>query len=446
MTLKTTILWLAILLPALFFGGCIKPQTEAFPAPPDLVATDTRYEEFAVDLETYRVDTINSTSRDFMFAGSYTDAMLGKLNAESYFQVLPTEYKSCPDTLLGIDSAKIIFRVAEEYGGSGKDAFGLHKLQAQLTGDASYYTISPSIPYSTDAYLTTTNAVRKGSFITLDATKFATEIFDAWKVDKNFSNDKNFLTKWPGFALRSTGQVPVISRISVADSAGYPSVFMQIYYRYISKGDVLNSTFNLKVNGSTVRYYKISVDPATTVFSQAKSGSGISAALTNGKSAVQGLTSLVTKITLPGLPGWKAAQTERIRIFKAELEIVPDDYPTTLVPPVYIRLSHNTDYYGISESNSNVVFNDPVVQSYVQRGQYTTAGAKSLILSQLFPFNSTTKKYKCNITSYVQDFLDGDISSNTINVYSESLGSSPARMLLAPGNVKLRVFYYPLTQ
>lgn len=428
--------------PALF--SCIKTQDQAFPAPPDLTTTQTEFvDSFSVYQETYRFDSLNTTSRLRLFAGGYDDPILGKTEAKSYFQILPSSYTPVfPDTFIRIDSALMMFRYDSKYGKPGTDQFMIHKLTQPMDGDKSYFNFSPDLPYSADTVFSTRGQKTIGRFTYINAKSLAEEIFQKWKAAKQFSNDQQFLTQFPGFALVSLGYAQQITSFPMQDSVGFPPTLMRIFFRYLDKGDTLRGQYDLKVDASTVHFATIRTNFDGTPWAAMQPKAGLSASVTNGKSAVQGVTALVSRLKLPGLLSWKNGQTRRIKVFKAELEIKPDA-PGLYEPPTYIRIGRNEDYNIINESPQNIVYNDEQI-FYLLQSQFTTAGAKNQIASQIFPYNATLGTYKCNITSYVQSVIDGTNTSTSLNIYPHFWTSSFNRMLISQGNVRMKVFYYPL--
>lgn len=436
-------LWLVNLLPALFFG-CIKSSDEAFQAPPDLSTTQTEYaDQFAVNLSTYRFDSLNTTSRLRLFVGGYDDPLLGPIEAKSFFQFVPANYdKIYPAEFQQIDSAFIFFRYDNLYGRPGNDEFTLHKLTQPLNGDKSYFNFSPDPPFQSDSSFSTINQTKTGRFIKIRANSLAAEIVDKWKTQGKFANDQQFLSQFPGFALVSKGWAKQITTFNLQDSVGYPPTFLRIYYGYKEEGENLTGQFDLKVDQSTVHFSTIRASNAGTPYANIPFKGAISATQTNSKSAVQGVSALVTRMEIPDILTWKNAQTKKIKIFKAELEIKPDA-SALYDPPTYIRIGFNSDYFVINESVNNIVFNDETIFQLLQ-SNYTMAGAKNQTASQVFAYQSTKGIYKCNITSYIQSLIDGSNTSTSFNIYPHFWATTFNRMLISQGNVKLKIFYYPL--
>lgn len=440
---KLNFSWLVLLAPALFFS-CVKVQDQAFPAPPDLSTTQTEFiDTFSINQETYRFDTINTTSRLRLYVGSYEDPDLGLVEAKSFFQFLPSSYTiAYPDTFILMDSARIFLRYDSKYGRPGTDQFYFHKLTQQLDGDRSYYNFSPNPSYSPDTLLSTASQRTSGRFITINANSLGQEIVNRWKEVKTFKNDNQFLSYFPGMALISKSVARQITSFPMQDSVGFPPTFMRIYFKYRDKGDELRSQFDLKIDASGVHFSTIRSAFEGTPWAGLDPKIGKSAVLTNGKSAVQGGTALITRLTIPGLISWKNNQKRKIKVFKAELEIEPDK-PGLYEPPTFIRIGRNEDKFIINESLSNIVFNDEQIFNLLQQ-RYSTTQAKNFVVSQIFPYNATTGLYKCNISSYIQTLIDGANTSATFNIYPHFWNSSFNRMLISHGKIRLKVYYYPL--
>jgi hypothetical protein len=153
---------------------------------------------------------------------------------------------------------------------------------------------------------------------------------------------------------------------------------------------------------------------------------------------------LATKVGIPGLLSWKAKQTKKIKVFKAELEVKPDDGGSLPVPE-FLKISSRKDYYNPNERDfSTVVFNDEEIFSLLQQGISSREAAKTQSIAQVFSYTTTSNVYKCNITTYIQDVMDGKSTSPFFNLYSAQWGTTVNRMLLSKGSVKLKIYYYPI--
>lgn len=443
MAIRNLFLWLVLLAPALFFS-CVKVQDKAFPAPPDLSTTQTEFvDTFTVNQETYRFDSLNTTSRLRLYVGGYTDPVLGLVEAKSFLQILPSSYTiAYPDSFQSLDSATLFLRFDGKYGLPGTDHFYFHKLTQQLDGDKSYFNFSTNPTYNTDTLLSSAGQRISGRFISINAKAFAEEIVAKWKEVNTFKNDQQFLSFFPGLALVSKSVANQITSFPMQDSVGFPPTFLRIYFKYIEKGNMLRSQFDLKVDASGVHFSTIRASFEGTPWADLVPKVGKPASQTNGKSAVQGGTALVTRLSFPGLISWKNSQSKKIKVFKAELEISPDE-PGLFEPPTFIRISRNEDKFIINESASNIVFNDEQIFNLLQQ-RYSTAQAKNFVVSQIFPYNATSNLYKCNISSYIQTLIDGSNTSTSFNIYPHFWNSSFNRMLISHGKIRLKVFYYPL--
>lgn len=442
-----------VLAPALFFAGCIKPNNEAFVAPPDLSEANTLYvDSFTTNQETYLIDSLNTTSRQILLVGGYGDGITGNVECNSYFQFLPISYPlTYPDSLIK-DSLKatITLRYDYNYGNetnmAGKDEFALYKLTENLSGDKSYYFNSPATSHESDAYLTTLSAVREKRLIKLDAKKLAFEIFDTSNRSRSFSNDQQFLSNWKGFALKSLGSNPQVTRFDLRDSSGFPPSFLVINYYNIQDGIPVRGEMKFRTNGTTAQYYTIKQDYTGTPFQSIQPKKGLSAAETNSRTVVQAGTGLSTKILIPGLNSWRLSQTKQIKIFKAELVITQDPSETSLFPPDFLRINLQDKYFAPKESDpSKTAFNDARIFSLLQSGAYNSyAAAQKSISSQVFDYNKTSRSYSCNMTRHIQGVVDGTIVNTDFNLYSAEWGNTVNRLILPKGSVKLKIFYFPI--
>ena len=458
MKLKKSIMWLVtFLIPALFFAGCISPNNKAFEAPPDLTEANTEFvDTFSTYLETYRFDSLNSTGRQILLAGKYNDASIGEIECNSYFQLLPESYPlKYPDSLVGnFESATLTLRYDYTYYRNDEDTFGLYKITENLNGDKSYYSNSAPAPFNNNEppYLSTENARREGRFIFIDAQKLGQEIFDKWKIDQTFSNDRQFLDNYlRGFVFKSLKPNSGLTRFDLKDSSGFPPATLVISYRNTEDGVSVRKELKFRTS-SAVQYYTIN-QTYSGPWANLQAKTGLSANETNGSSLVQAGGGLATKVTIPGIFSWKANQTKKIKIFKAELEITPNLGlgETTLDPPDFLRINMRPDHNIPNEADlSSVIFNDARIFSLLQQNVPSVAAAKTVQSTQIFQYESDGKVYRCNITRHLQDIIEGVSNSSSFNLYSAEWGNTFNRMFLRQGNnqlkgsVRLKIFYFPI--
>lgn len=450
------IIWLALNVSALFFGGCIKNTGDSFEAPPDLAVAKTEYidsdsfstAEFPITAETYKFDSLATSNREYIFAGSYDDIILGKLNTESYFQFLPESYTTCPDTILDqYTKATLTLQYDKVYGPAGTDQYGLYLLNDILDGDRTHFGSEAAPSYSDTPRLTTLNASRTDNIIRIDANELGNEIIQKWKKLKTFGNDRTFLDScFKGFAIKSLNANPQITRFDLQYNTDAAPAFLQISYRVKTSTSSLGElrTLKFRTNTSTVQYYRFSQDYKEP-WKNIVSGSGISSDLSSGNTAIQGLAGLASVVKMPGLLDWKQKQTRKIKVFKAELIVTPKlsaDYPL----PEFLRISCRNDYHIPNEDDfATVVYNDEGILTLLQSNtSMTRAIAKTQTSAQVFPYSTTNDNYRCNVTSHIQDILDGNRTSSTFVLYSAQWGTTVNRLQIPKGNVKLKIYYYPI--
>lgn len=440
-------MWSALFyVPTIFFVSCIKSEYAPFQAPEDLSQTQTSFvDTFSLSLETYRLDSLNTTSRQYLYAGRYDDGILGPVETQSFFQLLPESYpQAYPDSLIE-DSVKgtLFLRYDLQYGKFGFDKFALHRLSSLLRDNRSYFAFHGPTPFESQPLFGSDSAVLERRTLKIKATNLARQIVAKWKDVKNWENDQQFLQFFRGLALLSTDANRNLTRFDLKDSAGFPPSVFQISYRVKEDNTPVLKTLNFRANSTTIHYYTVNAGFSAGAFAGLQPKSGLPAAQSGGRSAVQGLTALATKIKVPGFYSWSSQQKKRIKVFKAELEIMPDD-PGSLDVPSFIRLNSRRDYFIPIESDAGQrIYNDTRLFSLLQAG-YNLAQAQLFSNAQLFEYNTTEKKYKCNISRHIQDLIDRGQPVVHFNVYAADWAIAPNRMLLSPGNLKLKVYYYEL--
>ncbi len=436
-----------LLVSALFFQSCLKDDGSVFRTPAGISGAGTEYlDSFSVSMETFRMDSLLSSGREFLLAGSYQDGILGKVSAESYFQFLPESYPQvCPDSILDeYTRATLILNNGKPYGKFGIDQFGLYRLTDNLNGDRSHY--SGETPPASEAqpYLTTRFATRTEKSIRIDASQLGRDIIAFWKEKKVLTDDQQFLGRWKGFALKSLDSVPQLTRFDLQYRDDAATSFLQVYFR-VKRGSEQpeEKILRFRTDRNTVQHYNIRADYSGTVWAAMPPGGSLPAAQTAGEAAVQEGGGLSVKLRFPGLNQWKQSRNQQIKVFKAELEIRPKD-PSSLPPPDFLRISSRSDYQNPDENNlSQVVLNDSQVLLLLQQGYPSRISAASSLLSRIFPYDATNNVYRCNITTHIQNWLDGKAGSDCLNLYGSQWPIAVNRMILPSGSVKLRLYYFP---
>lgn len=440
--------WLTLLVSAVFFGGCIRDESPYFESPSDLKLADTRLvDTFSTYLETYRFDSLASSGRQYLLTGNYDGKQFSpSLFAAGYFQLLPETYpQTCPDSILDdFTKATLTLKVDDSYGESGLDQFSLHALTSGLPGDRTWFADFPAPTFQASPIVKTQGGAFADDLLKVDANELGKKILESWKAAKTFSNDQQFLTYWPGFSLRSLDSIKAITRFDLNYSSTTPSTMLEISYRVVDNGQVEERKLRFRTNTSTSHFYEVGADLSNTPYAGLSYNSGLPLEQTNQKAMVQGLSGLAVKAKIPGLLNWKKTLTQRVKIFKAELIIQPDD-PGSQAPPPYLSLSCRQDYQNYRfDDYSTVIFNEESVLGLISSGFRSRAAAQRQASSRLFAYVSTSNEYKCNITSHIQAIVDGERSSDHINISSSGWLIAANRMPLSRGSIKLKIYYYPI--
>lgn len=440
-------------MPALFFSACISSNREAFEAPPDLTQTKTDLiDTFSISMKTYRFDSINTAGKEYLFAGSYQDLFLGKISAESYFQVLPASYPLVfPDSIIeNTETATFSFRYDYTIGliPDTLEKFALHRLTQSLSGEKSYFSNSDATPYEPDTFATTLKAKVDKRILSISSPKMASALMAQWKAWGSFTSDAQFLGAFKGFAFKAIDPKPYyICRFDLRDSAGFPPANLQLSFKRVVDGVEKTETISFRTNASTAQYFRVKTDFSGKPWENIPDNTGLSTSQTSGYAIVQAGVGFALKIEIPGVYSWAKSQTKKIKVFKAELVIEPEKPANIrggINPPNLIRLSNRVDFQMPEDRFRNqVIYNDNQIFAFLQVNR-SLAEAFASSSSQYFEYNSTVNSYKCNITRHVQAMVDGIETSSSINVFPVEFLNSFNTMLIKPQNVKLKVFYYPL--
>lgn len=432
---------LALLVPVLFLGSCINNDNKPFEAPPELLGSDAvLIDTVTASLETFRLSGLQSDGFRKVVAGSWSDGILGTFNSEACFQFLPEAYPLVyPSVPVADDYTKgtLILRTDFTYGRFGQNEWGLFPLLKPLDGDRTYFMDDAPHPAEPVPAVTTQGATRDGNIIRVDAGDFARAFMARWKTAGRIGTDQDFLSLWPGFALRSLQTIPQAARFDLNYGSQEAPAFLEIQYRPDSN---LNSPVTLRflVPPRAVHAFRAFPDFSGTRWAALSPGTSLPATPAQPEAAVQDLTGLAIKLKFPGLSSLSGKLSPSLRLFRAELILTPDS-PGSLSPPAQLRIGSNTGYRMPDEGNTDeIVFNDQIILQAIRAG-LSRDSARLLGGTRFFDYSESKGRYTCDITTHVKNILSGLTRSTDLNLYSPTL--DPSRLILKPGSVKLRLIF-----
>ena len=168
--------------------------------------------------------------------------------------------------------------------------------------------------------------------------------------------------------------------------------FITIYYHYLSDGST--DAYLFQVNSKSVRYNRYRHDYSTAI--PEKQIIHVGEEYRDTITGLQPFNGIRTKIKLPGLENFK--EINSISVNKARLTI-----------PVFL---------------DDEVYTEDDVPPYIYMGYKNSDGVKYILpdylISPLFydgSFNSSTGKYSFNLSSFVQEYLEGRIPDAEVELY-----------------------------
>lgn len=460
-----------------FVFACEEPESIGADIVPqqgvEVLFTDT----MQVDISTVLAENIETSSSLNLLAGSYDDPELGTIKAESYFQMNsafdPIQFVLNDGEIATFDSLVLRLGFGYKYGKSDiEQTFRLYKLKEgerfpsenendDISDNIIFTNQSTALELDDSEYLefklTGDDFQEDGTvdFLldrsnNLDPDTFENLGEEILNFMQSSSNTRsNFLTDFPGFAIVPEDGEAIIGFSSTSSS-------LILYYRT----DALQTESDIFTFFPSLgqRFCRIEneADPFNFQPLVAKSSTELS-----NKAYIQAGLGLMTKVEFPNLLELDA-QSGNAAINLAELVIkVKDPIDEQLPPPSQLilyetnadnqfLLTDDTPYNGFAsllDENNRVV-------NVIQVITDLNAGTNNSIVQPTF--DERNREYRFNITSYLQNVLNGQENNNSFLISTLpfrggfgglSVSTSPSvnRVVLDLGDddfdVELRLFY-----
>ncbi len=301
---------------------------------PNAIYIDT----FTYNLTTFQKDSFVTSGTNTLMVGVQNDTALGKMTAETYFQLGTPGLSAITNPLIAVlDSAKLrIKRTASNvyYGDTTSTfSFGFYQLTDQIQLQAnrfSFYNTSkfnsqstPVVTFSTKIKPFSTDSI----IVPLDATStgFAGDLFNRLKNnDASIQTLTNFLQYKPGFVIKpiGTGNNAVFTFNGNVDSG----LTVRLYYHY-SNGNTTNTWVDFPLTNSSNQFNHITVDRTGTPLSAFTPNvvQSLSSKSLGNKGYLQTAGNLQLKIDFPGLRRLRE-EVKYKKILSAILYIEPYGY------------------------------------------------------------------------------------------------------------------------
>lgn len=351
-----------------------------------------------VESYTMYVDSVISANRTYSYLGGLYDPYFGSTFTDFVSQMRLT--KKWPGGAPIVDSVKLFMPITGVKGEFGfSQSLLLYEISEQLDEESVYY--SNRVP-STSMFI--------GEFELPELTKDSARVFeidlpvsfgsyllrDTTKLNQEGgANDFRSFFRGIYFTVAPTlspgkGSVPDVPQMmTLSFSVSYLTI--RVYYHLAT---ALNLTYDFIINSNSIRYNRYLHD-----FSAAEAGreiAHINDGIEDTASYLQGFYGAYTRLKIPQLETLKSIMPLSVNKTKITLSAYLDNniYKTSTIPP-NIYMSYFTE-----DGTRNIV-------------------PDYLLSSSFFDgsLNTTTKKYTFNLSSFVQEYLNGNIPEPELDLY-----------------------------
>ena len=359
--------------------------------------------------------------RGNLLLGDYFDPHFGKLEAGFMLEIFPTD--TIDFDAIDIIGAKLYLRLAETYGPPGDALINVYKLNQNLDYQSKYYSsTNPESFYNKEDKISLFTEYQEDTLIEITLTKQFAEFLKAAPDSAMTSSDK-FLEYFPGIyaEMESFGESGYLSDIKITNDSSY----LELSYTQTENGSQDTLTLDYQFGSSSLR-----VNTFEHNFEEATHGTAnVYDFLTNDSTEsdsilfTNSLGGVRTRLELPEKKLKETFGSDTFFLARAEIEIKPlmkyQNADDKLFPDAIRMYTYLNDTSYISISNSEF-FN----------GRYL----------------AEENIYSCNITNYLQDFIDGYLDEKNIYLQIPDYRNEPGQLIFSGAGhnqpIKLRIKYY----
>lgn len=419
---------LTLLISLFILGGCKNPDGIGLEVDPDYAINGVLDDSFTIRTTTVAEDTISTIGLSKYPLGYIQDPVFGATEANVALSLTLPNNNQTFGTSPVLDSAVLVLKYLDFYGDSTQSRYmvNVHQLQTKLDGNIGY---SNRSTFNFNTTVIGSKLIRASLKDSVKVTEIVTGKADVQKnkapqiripisssfITNNFLNAPatNFAdnTAFSNFIKglyitinksQSTGSGGVMFFDLSSDNASG----LELYYKSQNGTAVDTTMLNFKIQGS-------GVTPVAANFSHNYAGTAVETQLNNpdqqfSTTYVQGLSGVRTKVNFPDLI--KLKDLGNITINKAELIIDVEEGAGPFLPARRLIL-YRTDIANQRQSVPDLSSSDPRALGEGDFGGF---------------YNSTAKRYRFAITSYIQDIVEGRIKQYDTFIAPADFGADRA--------------------
>lgn len=403
-------------LAAILFSSCDKVDIEFASADTASDPNITYYDNFPVDIATYKPDSFITSGHNIIVAGYHSDTALGVMNASSFVQLDLPSANPVLNVNAAYDSLELLLRPSGQFYGDSTQpvTFKIFQLAKNINTDAgdTYYNTS-SFAYlpAPIAQKTVLLNAKTSAVIRIKLSDITgQDIFDKFKTGDNaVASSEKFIDYFKGLYITTDSlQTNTVAYFTaLADSA-----VLQLHYHenglFAEKKQLdFKYTTAKQFNKIGFRFTKAGFTALNT--STAKL---LNSTETGNQAALNTACYSTIKISFSGLLTLKE-QHPYIKVVKALLVIRPDiksyTFPYQLPQTLYLHRTDNTNSTGLG--------------IYEESG--TTAALQTGNLQVDYVYGENTQ-YSYDITSFINDKIAEGAFSQSALLLRSSLENADA--------------------
>lgn len=445
-------------------------------------------------LFTFADDSARSTSSNFQYLGLMNDPIFGKTDAQMFFQLVPENgkltFKSVPGKRT-IDSIVLSISYIGTYGDTTiPQTISVSELSLSnnFKADSAYsmrnnnFTITNLLGTSQQVYpyqlndstidIQVKDTVPIGNQLRIRLNNsFGQRLldYDTSGVNDAYSTDSIFLTKFGGFALKSTGGGNAIMGFVLNEKV---NTRLSVYYHHensTTPGDIDTAVAKFVLLGTTA------YGATANYIGRDYSGTQVAATANDGLADelvyLQNSPGVYSTVKIPGLAGIKNSVIHLAQLQMEQVHDIKDTLFNTV--PLFLDMLDNTTNryktipYAVENSWLSPIDQFGTGYSIVPDG-YRLFGSNNFYKTD--PLGNKVKEWQFNLTRYVQYLVKGAVQPGEFRLYTSnnmviengnpgsgaekifvtnSTGPARGRVRLGGGNhptqkMKLRIVYSKL--
>lgn len=404
---------------------------------PNAIYIDT----FTYNLTTFQKDSFVTSGNSLLMVGIHNDTALGKMTAESYFQLGTPGLGAISNPLIAVfDSAQLRLKrkVTSAYYGdtTANFSFGLYQLTDQIALQANRFAFynTSSFNAQTTPIATFTTQIKPFStdsiIVPLDAssTGFAGDLFNKLKNnDASIQTLTNFLVYKPGFVIKPLGNNNN-NAVYTLDGAVDSGVTVRLYYHY-SNGNIIKTSVDFKLVNASNQFNHIVNDRSGTPLSAFTPNTvqNLSSKSLGNKGYLETAGNLQLKIDFPGLRRLRE-EVKYKKILSATLYIEPYGYR----------------YFGIYNLPKTLTLYSADVNNTLQGSVISSITGTLQTVSPVAQFGVNTYPYYAfDIEQYINSIINGptdNFNGLTFESPNFSTNTGVDRMILTDPTYDLGLF------